>query len=94
MEQRAQIEDKYLPNAETWVACVSDEPSGFISLLGIGRQLIAHALSLKGELSLEVYTDNQQAMTFYAGLGFEELSRRPVDDDGYPFENARLRLIG
>ncbi|MDX0371787.1 GNAT family N-acetyltransferase [Sinorhizobium meliloti] len=110
MEQRAQIEDKYLPNAETWVACVSDEPSGFISLLdsfvggifvspswqglGIGRQLIAHALSLKGELSLEVYTDNQQARAFYTGLGFEELSRRPVDDDGYPFENARLRLIG
>lgn len=110
LEQRILIEDQYLPNAQTWVACINDQPCGFISLLGtfiggifvspdrqglgIGRQLIAHALNLKGKLELEVYTDNQRAVAFYAGLGFQELSRRPVDDDGYVFENARLRLIG
>jgi putative acetyltransferase len=110
IEQRTLIEDQYLPGAETWVATVRDHPVGFISLLdtfigglfispdrqglGIGRQLIVHALSLKGELSLEVYTHNQQAMGFYSRLGFQELSRRSVDDDGFPFENARLRLIG
>lgn len=108
--QRTLIEEQYLPNAETWVACVDEEPSGFISLLdtfiggifvspaqqgrGIGRQLIFHALTLKGELELEVYTDNRQAVNFYTGLGFRELSRRSSDDDGYAFENARLRLIG
>ncbi len=108
-KQRVLIEDRYLPNAETWVACI-DQPCGFISLLdtfvggifispdrqglGIGRQLIAHALSLKGKLELEVYTDNRQAMAFYMGLGFQELSRRPRDDEGYAFENARLRLMG
>lgn len=110
MEQRALIEEQYLPGAETWIATLSDQPAGFISLLetfigglfvsperqgmGIGRHLIAHALGLKGELVLEVYTRNQQAMGFYRALGFEELSRRPIDDEGYPFENARLRLIG
>ena len=47
-----------------------------------------------GELTLEVYTDNRQAMAFYKRLGFQEISRRPVDDDGNAFENARLRLIG
>lgn len=110
LEQRTLIEKQYLPNAETWVAILGDQPCGFISLLntfiggifvspnrqglGIGRQLIAHALSLKGELSLEVYTDNRQAVAFYTGLGFQELSRRLVDDDGYPFENAHLHLIG
>ncbi|MCC2603567.1 GNAT family N-acetyltransferase [Sphingopyxis yananensis] len=109
-EQRVLIEDQYLPNAETWVACVGGQPCGFISLLGtfvggifvspdrqglgIGRQLISHALNLKGNLELEVYTANQQAVDFYAGLGFQELSRRPFDDEGYAFENARLRLIG
>lgn len=109
-KQRVQIEDRYLPNAETWVACIDNQPCGFISLLdtfvggifispdrqglGIGRQLIAHALSLKGKLELEVYTDNRQAMAFYIGLGFQELSRRPRDDEGYAFENARLRLMG
>ena len=92
------------------MACVDEEPCGFISLLatfiggifvspaqqgrGIGRQLIFHALTLKGELELEVYTDNRQAVNFYTGLGFRELSRRSSDDDGYAFENARLRLIG
>lgn len=59
-EQRTLIEDQYLSIAETWVASVADQPSGFISLLctfiggifvspsrqglGIGHQLIAHAL--------------------------------------------------
>ncbi len=110
LEQLALIEDQYLPNAETWVACMGDQACGFISLLdtfvggifvtpdrqglGIGRQLISHALDLKGELELEVYTDNRQAMTFYTRLGFQELSRRRLDDEGYAFENARLRLIG
>ncbi|KIQ01133.1 acetyltransferase [Agrobacterium tumefaciens] len=108
--QRVLIEDQYLPDAETWVACIDNLPCGFISLLdtfvggifvspdrqglGIGRRLIAHALNRKGELELEVYTDNRQAMAFYIRLGFQELSRRSRDDEGYPFENARLRLIG
>ena len=110
LEQRWLIEDQYFPNAETWVACLGDQPCGFISLLdtfiggifvapdrqglGIGRQLVAHALRLKGALELEVYTANQPAVAFYMGLGFREMSRRPLDDDGYAFENARLRLIG
>jgi ribosomal protein S18 acetylase RimI-like enzyme len=110
LEQRALIEDQYLPSSETWVAFMADEACGFISLLdtfiggifispnrqglGIGRQLISHALGLKGELELEVYIDNQQAVAFYTKLGFQELSRRPRDDEGYPFANARLRLIG
>ena len=108
MEQRSLVEDQYLPRAETWVATVMDQPVGFISLLdtfigalfvspdrqglGVGSQLIAYALSLKGELTLEVYTYNQKALSFYIRLGFQELSRRSVDDEGYPFENARLRL--
>tara|TARA_B100000378_G_scaffold274658_1_gene269446 strand:+ start:745 stop:1197 length:453 start_codon:yes stop_codon:yes gene_type:complete len=110
LAQRALIEDQYLPSAETWVACVGGHPCGFIGLLdtfiggifvapdrqglGIGRQLVAHALCLKGKLELEVYTANRQAVAFYIGLGFRELSRRPLDDDGYAFENARLHLIG
>lgn len=60
IEQKRLIEEKYLPAAETWVACLADEPVGFIRLLstfvgaifvapdsqgqGIGRQLIAYAI--------------------------------------------------
>jgi ribosomal protein S18 acetylase RimI-like enzyme len=110
LEQRQLIEEKYLPNAETWVACCMGEPVGFISLIdtfiggifvapdqhgrGIGRKLITHAVDRKGELSLEVYTENEQAMRFYTALGFYEVSRRATDDEGFPFENARLRLKG
>lgn len=108
-EQRVLIEEKYLPNSETWVACLEGAPVGFISLLdnfvgglfiapghqgmGIGRALVAHALSLKGELLLEVYIANTQALGFYKSLGFAELSRRATDDEGQPFENVRMRLV-
>ncbi len=107
-EQQRLIEDTYLPLSETFVAAQAGNPVGFISLLdsfigglfvapaqqgkGIGRRLIAHALDLKGELSLEVYTANEQAMRFYRSLGFLEVSRRSTDGDGLPFENARLSL--
>lgn len=107
-EQRHLIETLYLPSAETWVACHQGQAVGFISLLdhfvgglfvsprhqglGAGRRLVAHALALKGELELEVYTRNLQAMSFYGRLGFTELSRRGHDDEGLPFENARMRL--
>jgi len=108
MEQRRLIKEKYLPDAETWVALRMGEPVGFISLLdtfiggifvapnqqgqGIGRKLIAFAMDRKGQLSLEVYTRNAQAVRFYTALGFHEESRRPTDDEGLPFENAHLRL--
>lgn len=107
-EQRTLVEEHYLPNSETWVACESSMPVGFISLLdkfvgavfvapdkqgqGIGRALISHALARKGELTLEVYTQNKQALKFYTSLGFCEVSRRPIDDEGMPFENARMVL--
>ncbi len=107
-EQRLLIETVYLPNAETWVAIRGGEPAGFVSLLddfigglfvsprhqgaGIGRLLVSHALQLKGQLRLEVYTANSQAYAFYENLGFEEQSRRSEDDEGLPFENAPMLL--
>ncbi|WP_108262504.1 GNAT family N-acetyltransferase [Mangrovicoccus ximenensis] len=107
-EQRKLIEEEYLPKAETSVACLDGEAVGFISLLGsfiggifiapdrqghgIGRTLIADALTRKDELSLEVYTENEQAVRFYRALGFQEVSRRAVDDFGFQFPNAALRI--
>lgn len=107
-EQRVLIETVYLPRAETWVALRGGEPAGFISLVddfigglfvspghqgaGIGRRLIRHTAQLKGSLRLEVYTANTQAAAFYKALGFEEVSRRPSDDQGLPYENAQLLL--
>ncbi|SED18242.1 GNAT family N-acetyltransferase [Rhodobacter sp. 24-YEA-8] len=110
IEQRRLIEIEYLPKAETSVACLDREAVGFISLLGnfiggifiapdrqslgVGRRLIADALARKGELSLEVYTENEQAVRFYERLGFQEVSRRKIDDFGFAFPNATLSLKG
>jgi len=108
LEQQNLIEEQYLPAAETWVACMKGEAVGFISLMdtfigglfvdplvhgsGVGRALVAHALALKGNLSLEVYTANVGAMAFYEKLGFQIQSRREIDDQGLPFANARMSL--
>jgi Acetyltransferases len=107
LEQQRLVEEKYLPSAETFVACVDGEPVGFISMFGsfigalfvsphwqgrgIGRALIGVTFRQKGELSLEVYTRNEQACAFYRAVGFQEVSRRPVDDQGLPFESVLLR---
>lgn len=107
-EQRKLIEDTYLPNSETFVAEISGQTTGFISLInnflgglfvsphwqgkGVGRELIAYALTIHDALNLNVYTENAQAMGFYKSLGFREVTRSSHDDDGMPFENARLQL--
>lgn len=105
--QAALVRDVYLAKAETWVATVDGEPAGFLGLLGnfvgglfvdpqqhgsgIGRALMAHGLALKGTLELGVYARNERAMAFYKALDFEEIERRPIDDNGLPFEVVTLR---
>ena len=51
-------------------------------------------MELRRELELDVDVLNAAAMRFYRRIGFQEVSRRVVDDEGLPFENARLRLAG
>ncbi len=109
-EQRTLIEDTYLQESETWVACRAGLPVGFVGLIdttvgglfvdpeiqgsGVGRALLAHALKLKGELQLEVYADNRSAHAFYQRLGFEEVARHVEEEDGLPFEIVQMRLRG
>ncbi|OKO84992.1 GNAT family N-acetyltransferase [Bradyrhizobium sp. AS23.2] len=107
--QRKLVESVYLPESETWVATCNGAPVGFIGLIdafigalfvstelqggGIGRALVAHALQLKRELELEVYTANESARSFYERLGFVEVSRTAEDAEGLPFEVVRMRLM-
>lgn len=107
-QQQQLVADVYIPNAENWVALVDNEIVGFIGLLdhhigglfvdpnkhksGVGRSLVQHALALKGILELEVYALNKNADGFYRHIGFEEISRRPTDDNGLPFELIKLRI--
>lgn len=109
-QQRALVQTTYLPQAETWVACVDETPAGFIGLIdgyigglfvspacqgkGIGAALLGHAFRLKGNLSLTVYADNETAHRFYRHRGFHDVSRHPVDDEGLPYPIIRMRSDG
>lgn len=108
LAHRKLVSELYLPEAETWVACLDGKPVGFIGLLecyiggifvapdvqgqGIGQALIAHSLSLKPHLDLDVYGRNQRSCDFYKQLGFKEVARRPTDKEGLPFEEISMRL--
>lgn len=100
------VRERYMPMADITVADTDVETAGFIALLdgfigglfvspdhhrlGIGKQLVEDAASRKGELNVEVYRENTQALAFYAALGFRELSERPLDDMGRPHTLVRL----
>ena len=54
--------------------------------LGIGKQLISHALALHPNLSVDVNEQNQQAVGFYQHMGFQISGRSELDNQGraYP----------
>ncbi|HEK0415667.1 TPA: acetyltransferase [Proteus mirabilis] len=54
--------------------------------LGIGKQLISHALALHPDLSVDVNEQNQQAVGFYQHMGFQISGRSELDNQGraYP----------
>ena len=50
--------------------------------IGIGRNLISHAVSLKGSLSVHVFSKNEGAMRFYLKNGFLPVSSSENEDTG------------
>lgn len=52
---------------------------------GLGSELLAHANSIAGSLSVDVNEQNIQAVGFYRHMGFQPTSRSPVDDAGRPY---------
>lgn len=105
-QERHNIPNVYLPEAETWVWEAAGHVVGFISLLGneigaifvnpelqrsgIGRALLNRARALRGELEVEVFERNVLGRAFYAGMGFELIYRQVHAETG--FEIMRLRL--
>src|SRR5919108_915360 len=90
------------------LADADDAPMGFLGLAGndisalfldpaarnrgAGRQLIAHARSVReGELTVDVNEQNPAAVGFYEALGIVVVGRSPVDDDGRPFPLLHMR---
>lgn len=57
---------------------------------GGGRQLLAHARSLKGKLQLDVNEQNPRAVAFYLANGFVVSGRSELDGQGNPFPLLHL----
>lgn len=103
-QERCNIPEVFLPNAETWVIEQSGTVIGFISLLGnevgaifiqpeyhgtgAGRALMDKAQALHGDLEVEVFEANSIGRRFYANYGFEPLSKHVHAETG----QALLRL--
>ena len=59
---------------------------------GVGRRLVAHAQALRGgALTVDVNEQNDAARRFYEALGFVEVSRSPLDENGLPYPILHLR---
>lgn len=105
-QERSNIPNVYLPQAETWVWEAGGRVVGFISLLGnevgalfvdpnrqrsgIGAALIDKARALRGELEVEVFERNLVGRSFYAKAGFQLMQQKVHDQTG--FDILRLRL--
>jgi putative acetyltransferase len=59
---------------------------------GGGGQLVRHAQSLKGELTVDVNEQNSGACRFYEACGFKVEGRSELDSTGRPFPLLHLRL--
>lgn len=83
-----------------------DQPLGFMFLheghlealfvdasargLGVGKQLVSHALALHPNLSVDVNEQNQQAIGFYQHMGFQVTGRSERDSQGRPYPLLHL----
>ncbi len=57
---------------------------------GIGQQLVDHARSLHGTVTLDVFELNTTARAFYARLGFGEIDRHLEPDTGFTLITLEL----
>ena len=97
-QERKNLPDLYLPNAETWVADIDGEVVGFIALIGseigglflqpsyhgkgIGRALVDKVREIHGTLEVEVFSENSIGRRFYASYGFVEMEEKIHDPTG------------
>lgn len=59
---------------------------------GLGRQLMQYAMREWNCTMVDVNEQNPQAAGFYEHLGFEIVSRSPLDEQGNPFPILHLKL--
>ena len=89
-QERLNIPNLYLPNADTWVVETGGTVVGFIAMLGnevgaifvepefqgkgLGRVLMDKAHELYGDLEVDVFQANSIGCKFYAKYGFKHMA--------------------
>ncbi|HHQ4737463.1 acetyltransferase [Aeromonas veronii] len=59
---------------------------------GVGRLLVAHAITQGGATQVDVNEQNEQAVGFYLKMGFTVTGRSPLDDQGKPYPLLHMAL--
>lgn len=93
------MQEVYLPAAESYVYEENGQVLGFLSLVGptlsalfvapdrqgegIGARLLQHAQRLRPELTLRVYAANARSIAFYEKHGFRRQVRQPDEHTGH-----------
>ena len=106
-QERHNIPNLYLPNAETWVWEAGGSVIGFIALLGnevgaifvdpayhgtgIGRALMDKARALREGLEVEVFERNALGRAFYDTYGFELMHEKIHEPTGLTVLRLKLR---
>jgi putative acetyltransferase len=86
-QEKKNIRELYLPNADSWVAELDSQVVGFIALIGneigglfvqpthhgkkLGKLLVDKAQELQGDLEVEVFVKNDIGRNFYSQYGFK-----------------------
>jgi putative acetyltransferase len=94
----ADMRDRYLPSAESYVDELDGKARGFASLVGdtlaalfvapayqgagVGSDLLLKAQSLRSSLTVSVYAENERALKFYSRHGFVRTGRHVDDETG------------
>ncbi|NQT72748.1 MAG: GNAT family N-acetyltransferase [Chloroflexi bacterium] len=97
-QEEINIQELYLPNAETWVAEEDNVVVGFIALIGseigglflqpthhgkkLGKMMVDKAQDLHGNLVVDVFEKNLIGYNFYSKYGFKLVEEKVHEQTG------------
>ncbi len=97
-QEKINVRELYLPNAETWVVVDDNEVIGFIALIGneigglflqpiehgkkLGKMMVDKAQELHGDLVVEVFKNNLVGRNFYEKYGFKFVEEKKHKQTG------------
>ena len=97
-QERMNVAEIYMPNADTWVVDIEGNVEGFIALMGnevgaiflqpeyhgtgAGKALMDKAQELHSDLEVEVFKENSIGRKFYSRYGFEHLEEKLHEPTG------------